>query len=170
MNLGSTAQQSVGILEIHLDGDDIHSAAEERKVSRFLDNGDLKAAVLMLKSDIPSAAAKRLFPSLKSTLADATIPLAAVYRTDAGDAVRSLAETCLFQYTATDDSIKTAVSEAAARLHTLTDKRPNHVIYAVMKSLCNAETMSEEDALFEETKLFCALSLKNRETIEDAVP
>jgi enoyl-CoA hydratase/carnithine racemase len=48
-----------------------------------------------------------------------------------------------------------------AYLDRLTSDRDTEVIHAVMQSIYNAENMEFEKALEEETKLFCALALKN---------
>ena len=130
----------------------------------------LKALIVVL-SDIPDGGPfSERITSIRTCLATVLIPTAAVLSETASKAAKEIADACLFQYTGPEDALAAAVASAEAALTALTARRPRRVITAVMQSLHNAETLPIEDALLQETQLFCELSRQNQQREEEETP
>ena len=145
MRVVCTLKSTIGTVTVSLS-----EAGDSDPLDAFLNQTDLRGVVVIANSDIALAEAKQL----QARLRDAAIPTAAVLPPDSSEGARRVAEACHFNFASR--------IEAEAHLRALTDRRPAHVIRAVVTSVSNSERMPLEAALLEETRLFSELSAAKR--------
>ncbi len=159
------ATESVARIEIPLGTGPQNRAELHRAFREITAAAHIKALVVIVRDASTEEAS--LLRGLLETL---DLPTAAIVPRDASLPVSALCEACLFQFIDEDGSSVAVIDEAVSYLRTLTDKRPKHVISSVMRSLHNAVSLPIEDALLEETRLFCELSRRNRAQSEKEAP
>jgi hypothetical protein len=162
MRIAFTKKDSVGCISLMPGKGEADVEPASEALDRFLNDSDLKAAVIVIASAIEETSAE--IDVLKRKLEAATIPTAAAISNNVDDPANRIASSCLFQFSASSKAIEEAIRSAETHLVSLTARRPSHVIRRVMTSINNAGTLPLEEALLVETKLFCALSRMNRES------
>jgi enoyl-CoA hydratase/carnithine racemase len=130
-------------------------------IDELLSRPALKAAVVLIE-DTSSSCDDSILEDSRRNAADriaarlrrATVPTAGVVSPSASEPARCIARACHFAFASAD--------QAMARLDSMTADRPPHLIHAVMTSINNQSRMPLEEALLEETRLFCAVSSRKR--------
>ncbi len=166
MRIALTQKGPIGCISLSSGKDDTRTISDDAELSRILEAKDLKAAVVII--DLRTEEPPLEVAHLKRALETATIPTAAVINDDADTQTGELASACLFRFDASREAPDAMLLQAESHLTTMVINRYPHVIRAVMTSLNNADALCLEDALLEETRLFCGLSRKNRESNREA--
>jgi enoyl-CoA hydratase/carnithine racemase len=170
----------IGTIALPGPADEPLTPADVARVAAFLAAPELRGVVLRVAGDPAGSAA--IAEALAQAIADATVPVVAAIGENCGGAALELARACPFRWASpdarigvtgadrfvsgaeaatlgiVDRAVPDVEARAADHLRALTAGRPVALVRAIMASIRNAGRMSLDDALAEETALFCAVA------------